>query len=136
MKTKFEFSVKEHVDESPDTSFLGEYSNTPGKVYIDREERGDMGRNEYRYFNLGCGDSAYIEQDYKRMEDLNKGYWSFIGIEVIASKEGIELGHASLWGIESNCGEEYKQEIIKDLTAEAQKEAEENLKKLCCNLPA
>ena len=70
-------------DESPDTSYLGKYSNTPEAHAIDRQKRGDMRRNEYRYFNPGqtyndvsAKDRAkYIEQDYCRMERLNAGDW-------------------------------------------------------------
>jgi hypothetical protein len=64
----------------------------------DCGERGDMGRNEYRYFNPSFN---YVDkngkatdtpenvrkctrQDYERMERLNKGDWCYIGIRVEA----------------------------------------------------
>ena len=59
-------------DESPDYSHLGEYSNHEGPDSIDRKERGDMGRHEYRYFIPGMtaeqtGNPESPEQDYQRM---------------------------------------------------------------------
>jgi hypothetical protein len=114
------------IDECPDTSYLGEYSNTPDKdgYFIDRRERGDMSRNEYRYFNVGCGDPAYIEQDYARMEALNKGVWYFIGIHAEAKvRTSIDTGggmqrqtmkSGGLWGIESDFDKDYIQEVAQD----------------------
>lgn len=108
------------VDDSPDTSWLGEYSNDPkGEFAIDREERGDMERGEFRYFNPGSvepfnpaatwipatiqtevGRRAYwheamqsnAEQDYKRSESYNRGDFCFVGIvakAVVVSTGGI-----------------------------------------------
>lgn len=64
-------------EQSPDLSFLGVYSDTPDKDgnFIDRELRGDRLRGQFRYFNIGCGDPAYLEADYKRMEAYNSGMW-------------------------------------------------------------
>jgi hypothetical protein len=45
--------IETPIDEDPDLSWLGEYKNTPGPCAIDRHERGDQGRNEYRYWNPG-----------------------------------------------------------------------------------
>jgi len=40
------------IDENPDTSYLGEYSDKPSTEWaIDRKERGDQGHNEKRYWN-------------------------------------------------------------------------------------
>ena len=53
MKNKIEsVRIEKIPDTDPDTSYLGDYSNSPKNPYsIDRQERGDMGRNELRYFN-------------------------------------------------------------------------------------
>jgi hypothetical protein len=72
----------------------------------DCDERGDMGRGEYRYFNPSFnyvdssgkalqnsagGDTLmpeeirkYVKQDYERMERLNAGDWCYIGIKAKA----------------------------------------------------
>lgn len=170
-------TIKRMLDDSPDTSWLGEYSNSPSSDFsidrahsedcasisdsnktaieklerviqhINRErmdagndpdntewesldesidclialqeeleecdcgEHGDMGRNEYRYFNPSFNyvDKAgnptdgltpedvrkYTRQDYERMESLNRGSWCFIGIRADA-EIGIPQGKAYL----------------------------------------
>lgn len=107
MKKINTITVKHITDENPDLTYLGEYSSKPEKIHIDRQARGDMQRGEYRYFNLGCGDAEYIEQDYKRYEAYNNQQWYAIGIkakaEILTSVDGktwlcndIESG--GLWG--------------------------------------
>ena len=116
--------IHRDVDTDPDLSWLGKYANQPaGPFTIDRQERGDMGRNEFRYFN--CGDNykgspakemeEYCEQDYKRAEAYNRGDWYMVGIwaeahiliqvgkENHATCERIRSG--GLWGIESDSDE-------------------------------
>lgn len=105
-------------DEDPDLSWLGAYSDTPDPRFaIDRKERGDMQRNEFRYFNPSRNYDGegidnlkkYTEQDYKRMELYNAGEWKMIGIKAWAS---VQLGtfvvqkitSMGLWGIESDAG--------------------------------
>ncbi len=98
------------VDESPDLSWLGEYSGHDEGHAIDRQERGDAGRGEYRYWNPGpnhcphnpadwahvdgaelskviaehgsieAADAAYVESDYKRCEAYNSGDWCMMGV--------------------------------------------------------
>ena len=123
-------TIKHMPDENPDLSYLGEYSDKPSEIHIDRQERGDMGRNEMRYFNLGCGDADYIEQDYKRAEAYNRGDWLCIGIRAEA-EVSYDAGNGSrrlekftsggLWGVESDSGKGYIAEIesaeIQDLKA-------------------
>jgi hypothetical protein len=114
----------EHMpDESPDLSYLGEYSNTPAAVHIDRKERGEQGRNEYRYFNLGHGDADYIEQDYKRYEAYNRGEWYCIGIQAVAvvsyptgnGNRRLETFASSvLWGIESDSDKNHMGEVERE----------------------
>jgi hypothetical protein len=114
------------VDEDPDLSHLGEYAATPAKVHIDRKERGDMGRNEFRYFNLGTGDADYIEEDYKRAEAYNRGEWCMMGVCVdihVKTKTNWAVppvvGRASVWGIESDSEPSYFDEVANDLVKEA-----------------
>lgn len=90
----------------------------------DCGERGDMERGQYRYFNpssnyvdsldrLVDGNTAeevrkYVRQDYERMESLNRGAWSFIGIaaEAEVQTNGMStiqrIRSGGLWGIESD----------------------------------
>ena len=117
-------------DDSPDTSWLGEYSNTPGPFAIARNIPG-----QYHYFNPGSVEpfdpaaswipadtpdkQAYWRQtmeknaamDYNRMESLNRGDWQFIGIRACADITingiGQSIYSGGLWGIESDSEESY-----------------------------
>lgn len=162
-------TVESRIDGSPDTSFLGEYTNRSNEWNIDRrtgeyihreivrdrcidslkeriEEKengnenfqrvnipatlariekleaidfsGYIGRNEYRYFHPYVGGDKqgtpeykkYGKRDYERMESLNNGHWSFIGIiakATIQTENGVlqHITSSGLWGIESDSGE-------------------------------
>jgi hypothetical protein len=100
----------------------------------DCGERGDMERGQYRYFNPSFNyvdknghalpeNTAeevrkYVRQDYDRMESLDRGDWCFIGIRAQAQ---VQTGSAivqditsgGLWGIESDSGREYIEEVIR-----------------------
>lgn len=121
--------VKRMLDTDPDLSDLGVYSSTPAEHHIDREERGDMGRNEYRYFNVGMGCPEYIEQDYKRMEAYNNQEWYMLGIradaQVILSGCTIQtITSGGLWGIESDSGNEYFGEVEQEELADLREQLE------------
>ncbi len=110
-------------DSEPDLSYLGEYSDRPETVHIDRAERGGRGRNEYRYFNLGCGDANYIESDYARYEKYNRGDWHMMGIRAAIDLE-IPTGRGGtisqtitspgVWGIESDSDASFLDEVFQD----------------------
>lgn len=107
-------TINRMVDDNPDTSYLGEYSNlSDSGDAIDRKERGDMLRNEYRYFNPT--NPEYVEQDYERMESLNRGGWCYLGIqaqaEVIVNGTIQRITSGGLWGIESDSGSDYFEEV-------------------------
>ena len=172
-------TIKRTADDSPDTSWLGKYSNESASDYsIDRKhsldclvnagltedtllwytsgneqilqrllwsaggdirdnrgctcgESGDVGRNEYRYFNpnwenyKGLEDSEirkYCQQDYKRMESLNRGNWCFIGVsadaEIVLGDTCQTITSGGLWGIESDSGADYFAEVEQEQLAE------------------
>lgn len=121
-----EVHVNRLPDEDPDLSHLGEYSNTPDPRYcIDRKERGDMRRGEYRYFNPSSNYDGegmdelkkYTEQDYDRMESHNNGGWCTIGIKAWArvqlngSVVMQKITSGGLWGTESDSDAEYLTEV-------------------------
>ena len=97
----------------------------------DCGERGDMQRNEYRYFNGNVenykGESPedirkYVRQDYERMERLNRGDWSFVGVRadaeiLLPSGDASivqEITSGGLWGIESDSDKSHFAEIEKE----------------------
>lgn len=125
-------TIKHIIEEQPDLTYLGEYSNDPADVCIDRKERGDWRPGQYRYFNAGCSDPDYIEQDYKRMKAYLNQQWYSMGIlaEAVVSylpESSSPAGHrrsetftsGGLWGIESDSGaaliEEVENEELCDL---------------------
>ena len=104
----------------------------------DCDERGDMGRHEYRFFNpsfnyfdakKGKDQPAdgltpeevrkYVRQDYERMESLNAGHWQYIGIRAeafVATPDGFgyteqTIISGGLWGVESDSDKEHFAEI-------------------------
>ena len=110
------------ADRDPDLSHLGEYSSRPGAddVTIDREERGDMGRGEYRYFIAAMsgedtGNPESVEQDYARCEAYNRGEWEMVGVyavaEVVVNGTTQAVRSAGLWGVESDSGDAYFAEV-------------------------
>ena len=132
-------------DDSPDTSYLGEYSNSPHatRFTIDRQEEGDMERNEYRYFIASFNydnespenQEKYARQDYQRMESLNRGDWCYLNVSAVA-EIAVQHGSAkyppmrttlhkirggSCGGIESDCECE---DILKDCLSELKTELE------------
>ena len=137
-----------HYDESPDTSCIGEYTDKYDPFYFDREQ-GKMlktlerdrsyevpspGR-EYRYFIPYAGGETpgtqlyiqYGKQDLARMEGLHKGDWTFIGIKAEArvqlDGEIIQkLTSTGLWGIESDGGSPYLEEVEKEELSSLQDE--------------
>lgn len=141
-KTLKSITIKHYIDDNPDTSFLGEYSNRRAKFSFDRKVLGDMGRNEYRYFNPGINPLEgktqserkelykYALQDYERMESLNKGNWWFIGIKaeatIIINNVIQTISSGGLWGIESGSDRDY----IKDIEKEELNNLVEQLKEL------
>jgi hypothetical protein len=93
-------------------------------------------RNDFQYIET-CNypkpeedEYRYIIQDVKELEDYNNNQWYMRGCIVTASLNGIELGSSSLWGLSSTMTESEDEDVVKDLTAEATEQAEENLKML------
>ena len=100
----------------------------------DCDERGDMERGEYRYFNGNVenykGETPekiheYILRDYERMERLQRGDWGYLGIRAVAeiaisndphkrtntSWTVQEITSGGLYGVESDSNKEYLVEI-------------------------
>lgn len=107
----------------------------------DCDERGDMERGEYRYFNGKVENykgempetiREYILRDYERMERLHHGDWCYIGIraeaEIAVSNDPHkrtnttwtvqEITSGGLWGIESDSDASYLGEIEEEELSE------------------
>jgi hypothetical protein len=119
--------IVHEMDTNPDASYLGEYTSEPGLDgrTIDRKKRGDAGQNEYRCFvaemsGEETGNPGSVEQDYQRMESLQRGDWYLMGIQAKAELS-YDIGQGNrriermqsggLWGIESDSDADYIVEI-------------------------
>lgn len=67
--------------------------------------------------------------DFARLRDWCNDVWSWVGVVVTAEREELELGRASLWGIESDAGD-YLAEVAAELLPEALADARATLAKL------
>lgn len=74
--------------------------------------------------------AAAAEADFARLKAWCEDDWYYVGVIVTASREGIELGSASLWGIESDA-EDYLVEVANELAEQAVEEAQAKLARLC-----
>ncbi len=141
-------TIEHLLDDCPDTSCLGKYTDEYDEHYFDREhgkmlktlerekdyEIPNRGR-EYRFFIPYAGGEEpgtpryikYGKQDLARMEGLCKGDWAYVGIVATARVQTgtdiVQKIHSGgLWGIESDAGAEYHTEIeeieLKALRAE------------------
>lgn len=127
--------IEKRADASGDISHLGKYTDEPGPAdrTIDREERGDRGRGEYRYFVAALsaeetGNPESVEQDYARAEAYHRREWGMVGI--IAAAEICLPGSAivqritsgGLWNIESDSSAEHFEEIEGEQLGELEEE--------------
>lgn len=121
-------------------SFVGE--KTDGT--LDRKHHGyHVGRDEHPFFLPECTEQQHIDmgspreearryvlQDLERAEAFESEWW-YQGIIVKASREGIELGEGSLWGVETDCGLRHLRSVVEEMTEEAITEARDALGRLC-----
>jgi hypothetical protein len=124
-------TVIHKFDDNPDLSWLGKYTNKYTRGCIDRKAIGDMGRNEYRYFEPA--NEHYRMENYKKYEKYNNGQLWCIGITAMAICE-MKQGNktitykecsSGLWGIESDSGEWYIKEIEQEQLEELRYELSE-----------
>jgi len=123
--------IRVEMDEYPDLSWLGEYTDHPSQKDWDRgmviERR--AGSREYKYF-VGGSEPDYVERDYERMEAYNRGDWYMTGViaEAEVSYPMGQRGHrrierfssGGLWGIESDSGD-YFREVAQEQLHELKK---------------
>ena len=126
------FRLKARIveDESPDFSWLGTFSNKPGPGAIEHEPEN---HRTYNWFNPAEQDDAeYARAAYERACKFGDD-WFMLGVIVEAYKPnvGVVLGHASVWSVESDSGEEHFAELAQECAHEAIREAQETLDKLC-----
>jgi hypothetical protein len=136
------FEIKQVDDYDGDSSFLGQFTNhwEPGAINHYAKQYGHDGKDSHTYKWFvpensyesqkqalrKCGFCKvdadriarfYTEQAYKRANDYGD-QWSFVGVVVTAYVGETEVGEASLWGIETDSGQAYFDEIAYDLKCE------------------
>ena len=118
-----EITIKRIVEEDPDLSFLGRYSNSPetkskDEIAIDRLV--EMGSGEYRYFiAANVENRKQALENHARMNASNSNDWCMLGIKAKAEyvipmgDYGIihRLDSGGLWGVESDSDKKYLHEI-------------------------
>lgn len=79
----------------------------------------------------GESDKAYAAraamEDYQRLKDWCEDRWSYVGLVVTASRKGVDLGSASLWGLESDGGADWLEAEAASLVSEAAADARAKL---------
>jgi hypothetical protein len=153
-----EVEAEWEIDEHPDLSWIGNYTDQDEEGAIDRQKRGDMkNSSEYRYFvsgnnavfdksawshvrgkhrqevikkygSLEKATRKYALQDYHRMEAFNNDEWHMRVLTVTVSI-GCVRAESSLCGIESDCGEKYEKQVIGEVACEAMVELREKILK-------
>jgi len=87
---------------------------------------------------------SYVHNDMVRLRSLHRGDWDYVGVIVTASRNGIKLGNASVWGIErygrntpgfdrQSDSEAYFTETARELAIEAISEAKNAIGTLCAS---
>lgn len=138
--------VKRMMDDDPDTSFLGEYTDDLEDWNIDRcsekyicemddDERIPERGREYRFFKPYAGGEKqgteeykeYGLQDFKRMESINRGDICFMGVRAearvqLAGDLVQTITSGGLWGIESDSGPKYFKEVEDEQLSELRDE--------------
>lgn len=132
-------------DEDGDTSFFGKFTDAwePGAIAHSTEHVHNGGRDAYAYFIPGYAYNAdeyrpehgkheawtlareYARRDYRRMLNYGNG-WNMVGVTVTVfhmAAPAVELGRASLWGIESDSGRDFFEQTARELIPEAMQEA-------------
>lgn len=124
MKKINKISIVHKLDTNPDLDWIGTFDNEAKHPFaIDREQRGDMERGQYRYFNPqegACETKEQAEQNYRRIMEFERGDWHMLGIsaqaEIATSENGATwtintIRSGGLWGVESDSDEATLNEI-------------------------
>jgi hypothetical protein len=103
----FSVTVEHIFDESPDLSYLTQ---------------------DYKDPSISAREAARMRAaDKVRLDQYNRGLWHMVGVAVKIRRQtasnwadgGLEVGRASVWGIESDSGADYFAEVERDMVSEA-----------------
>jgi hypothetical protein len=97
--------------------------------------RADVYHQHRSAIGPGAYAAAAARADFERLQAWCNDGWSYVGVVVTVEREGVELGRASLWGIESDAGD-YLCEVANELAEEALGEAVATIGKLAAAVEA
>ena len=116
---------------NPDGEWFSPCNHLPHKdsnwEHVSQEDKNKV---IAKYGSLREADIAYAYEDCERLQNFYAGNWWMEGIilraSIAVSDDGTHWAYdeivCSLWGIESDEGEDYKATIVKDLSAELEHE--------------
>ena len=119
MKKINKITIKRQYDENPDLSYLGTFSDEPGKYAIGTSGNSDV----FQWFNAdNVGNMKQARQNFKRMMEFETGDVHCIGIraeaEIVTGQENFGtlnwIKSGGLWGIDSDAGEDVMKEVEGD----------------------
>ena len=116
---------KEHDGHGPVSEWRTMNTKRPGELVLCRD-----GLSARFYdFSAACRTARAAFDDFARLRAWCNDEWHWIGVVVTAEREELELGRASLWGIESDSGA-YHAKVAAELLPEALADARATLAKL------
>lgn len=140
----FTLAVTVTTDEYDEPDYLGKFTSEWEEGALDHHRKSRYGsRDHHRWFipaysvkecRKDLNDAGHskaeserlareqTEANYKRADSLGHE-WQYVTVALIASRRGIELGHTSVGGVESDGEDSHFEEIIEDLTIEVLAEA-------------
>lgn len=108
----------------------GIWRDEKGRIVSDPGEGGgDWREFQFTFHDNGHDRIAYAVADHKRMVGLVRGDWGYMGVRVRVLIDGVEVGEASVWGIESESEEGYFLECERQEAREALREARQWLER-------
>lgn len=120
MKKIKKIYLKTPIDDCPDLSWIGEFSDKPKEGAIDHREKSHEGFRVFQYFNPA--NPEYADQEYKRMMQIENGDVHFIGVLACAntriSTDGgktwicHKIETPGIWGIESDSAPTYLESLM------------------------
>ena len=118
-------SVNLVMDEWPDLSYLGVFSNQWKEGALEYS----TDRNTMPYFIPE--NPEYGQEDMQRMKDYNNNQWMMVGIVATVSIDGREIGNYSVWGFEYEYKvEDYHMDESRSIARQSIREAREFISSL------
>lgn len=128
-----------HTVETDDFGFTeANYKEPPG-IHIDSGGRDGWGRDSHRWLapsdrHDGVPDEErrkYNKMDARTFYGWLHDDWCFVGLTADIHFDGVEVGSASIWGVECGLGDgSYHRELFKELAEEAWLSAKAEVLKL------